>query len=116
METCLRHSLFVLKEIMEELKNKTGIRTNIFGAAFGPDSRWKHLYYLMIDYSVRSYKKEILDDDDIPFADIRQNMKELNFINTYLGGHSIQLKVSKRYYLTGNRFQFVKLVVEEEII
>jgi 2-polyprenyl-3-methyl-5-hydroxy-6-metoxy-1,4-benzoquinol methylase len=45
----------------------------------------------MIDYSHRSYKKEFLDRDDIPFADIQQNMKELNFINTYLGGHSITI-------------------------
>ena len=28
--------LFVLKEIMDSLKNKTGRKTNIFGAAFGP--------------------------------------------------------------------------------
>ena len=45
----------------------------------------------MIDYSQRSYKKELLDRDDIPFDDIRQNMKELNFINTHLGGHSITI-------------------------
>lgn len=45
----------------------------------------------MIDYSQRSEKKEILDRDDIPFADIEQNMKELNFINTHLGGHSITI-------------------------
>jgi len=34
----------------------------------------------------------LLDDDDIPFADIRQNMKELNNINTWLGGHAITCK------------------------
>ena len=45
----------------------------------------------MIDYSQRSYKKEFLDSGDIPFEDIRLNMKELNFINTYLGGHDITL-------------------------
>jgi len=45
----------------------------------------------MIDYRHRSYQKEFLDRDDIPFEDIRQNMKELNFINTYLGGHSITI-------------------------
>ncbi|MEP7236743.1 MAG: methyltransferase domain-containing protein [Ferruginibacter sp.] len=43
----------------------------------------------MINLSKRSYKKELLDNDDIPFADIRQNMKELNTINTLLGGHKI---------------------------
>jgi SAM-dependent methyltransferase len=45
----------------------------------------------MIDYRQRSYKKEILDGDDIPFADIRLNMKELDFINTHLGGHHITI-------------------------
>ncbi len=43
----------------------------------------------MINLADRSYQKELLDNDDIPFADIRQNMKELNIINKYLGGHKI---------------------------
>lgn len=45
----------------------------------------------MIDYTHRSYKKELLDRDNIPFADIVKNMQELDFINTWLGGHSIIL-------------------------
>ncbi|MEO6456061.1 MAG: methyltransferase domain-containing protein [Ginsengibacter sp.] len=45
----------------------------------------------MINYSQRSYQKELLDKEDIPFADIRQNMQELEFINTHLGGHSITI-------------------------
>ena len=44
-----------------------------------------------MDLSRRSYKKELLDRDDIPFSDIKRNMEELNFINTYLGGHAITL-------------------------
>ncbi|MFT3933212.1 MAG: methyltransferase domain-containing protein [Chitinophagaceae bacterium] len=40
----------------------------------------------------RSYQKELLDGNDISFKDIRQNMRELDFINTYLGGHAITLK------------------------
>ena len=43
---------------------------------------WKH----------RSYEKELLDNIDIPFADIRQNMQELDTINTLLGGHAITIK------------------------
>lgn len=39
----------------------------------------------------RSNKKELLDRDDIPFADIKQNMQELDFINRKLGGHDITL-------------------------
>ena len=40
----------------------------------------------------RSYQKEFLDGDDIPFEDIKKNMQELDFINTWLGGHSITIK------------------------
>lgn len=45
----------------------------------------------MIDLYKRSYKKELLDDPSIPFADIKQNMKELNVVNTWLGGHQISI-------------------------
>jgi 2-polyprenyl-3-methyl-5-hydroxy-6-metoxy-1,4-benzoquinol methylase len=45
----------------------------------------------MSRFSKRSYEKEILDQDNIPFADIQQNMRELNFINTWLGGHRISI-------------------------
>ena len=50
----------------------------------------------MIDYTHRSQKKELLDRNNIPFADIVKNMRELNFINTWLGGHSITLKGFKK--------------------
>lgn len=39
----------------------------------------------------RSYQKELLDRDNIPFEDIKRNMQELNFINQKLGGHEITL-------------------------
>ena len=42
--------------------------------------------------SLRSYKKELLDNDNVPFEDLRQNMKELDFINTWLGGHHITIE------------------------
>jgi SAM-dependent methyltransferase len=45
-----------------------------------------------MNFSIRSYEKELLDRDDIPFADIRQNMRELDFINAKLGGHKITLE------------------------
>ena len=44
-----------------------------------------------VNFTHRSYQQELLDRDDIPFADIRQNMRELNIINTWLGGHGITL-------------------------
>lgn len=39
----------------------------------------------------RSYTKELLDLDNIPFDDIKRNMQELDFINTWLGGHQITI-------------------------
>ena len=49
-----------------------------------------------IDLRYRSYTKELLDKDDIPFEDIRLNMHELNTINTWLGGHNITLAGIKK--------------------
>jgi len=40
---------------------------------------------------VRSHKDELLDADDIPAADLFQNLKELDTINTLLGGYKISL-------------------------
>jgi 2-polyprenyl-3-methyl-5-hydroxy-6-metoxy-1,4-benzoquinol methylase len=45
----------------------------------------------MSDFKKRSSQKELLDRNDIPFEHIKQNMKELDFINTYLGGHKITI-------------------------
>ena len=50
----------------------------------------------MPNLKARSYQKELLDGDDIPFADIRSNMQELNTINTYLGGHHITISGIKQ--------------------
>lgn len=46
----------------------------------------------MPDFSIRSYEKELLDRNDIPFQDIKRNMQELEFINSNLGGHNITLQ------------------------
>lgn len=45
----------------------------------------------MPSFQQRSYKKELLDRNDVPFEDIKRNMQELNFINRHLGGHDITL-------------------------
>jgi 2-polyprenyl-3-methyl-5-hydroxy-6-metoxy-1,4-benzoquinol methylase len=50
----------------------------------------------MINLSARSYQKELLDNDDIAFVHIQQNMRELNTINSYLGGHSISISGFKK--------------------
>ncbi|HEX4849777.1 MAG TPA: methyltransferase domain-containing protein, partial [Puia sp.] len=44
-----------------------------------------------MDFSARSNELELLDRNDIPFDAIRQNMHELDVINTYLGGHRITI-------------------------
>jgi SAM-dependent methyltransferase len=44
-----------------------------------------------VNFSKRSYEKELLDREDIPFEDIRKNMEELDFINRRLGGHQITI-------------------------
>lgn len=41
---------------------------------------------------MRSQETELLDRDDIPFADIARNMQELDTINTWLGGHQITVR------------------------
>jgi 2-polyprenyl-3-methyl-5-hydroxy-6-metoxy-1,4-benzoquinol methylase len=54
-----------------------------------------------LDFTKRSYEKELLDGNNIPFEDIKRNMQELEFINTWLGGHTITLKGFRR--LAGKR-------------
>lgn len=44
-----------------------------------------------MNFSTRSYQKELLDDINIPIEAIQQNMLELDIINTYLGGHRITI-------------------------
>jgi 2-polyprenyl-3-methyl-5-hydroxy-6-metoxy-1,4-benzoquinol methylase len=45
----------------------------------------------MSKFSQRSAQKELLDGQDLPFEAIRVNMQELDFINTWLGGHRVTL-------------------------
>jgi 2-polyprenyl-3-methyl-5-hydroxy-6-metoxy-1,4-benzoquinol methylase len=44
-----------------------------------------------VNLSQRSYQKELLDGTGIPFQDIKRNMRELEFINSFLGGHAVTL-------------------------
>jgi ubiquinone/menaquinone biosynthesis C-methylase UbiE len=45
----------------------------------------------MINLQDRSYQKELMDGDDISFDAMAQTLRELNIINTRLGGHAITL-------------------------
>ncbi len=40
----------------------------------------------------RSYQKELLDEIDIPVAELAQTLRELNKVNTLLGGHATTKK------------------------
>ena len=44
----------------------------------------------------RSNKKELLDEDNIPKEDLFQNLRELNTINTLLGGYNITFSALKK--------------------
>src|SRR5688500_17575688 len=66
-----------------------------------------------MDLSRRSYEKELLDRNDIPFEDIKRNMHELNFINTHLGGHSITIDGIKKLLNSGPRLGNKAMVICE---
>ena len=55
----------------------------------------------MIDLRNRSYEKELMDGDNIPFAVMAQTLRELDIINTRLGGHAITIKGVQE--IAGNR-------------
>lgn len=44
------------------------------------------------NFAIRSNDLELLDQEGIPAADLFQNLKELETINTLLGGHAVTLK------------------------
>lgn len=48
-------------------------------------------------FKQRSTEKELLDGTGIPFKDIQQNLRELNIINHWLGGHRITLEGAKAF-------------------
>jgi 2-polyprenyl-3-methyl-5-hydroxy-6-metoxy-1,4-benzoquinol methylase len=50
----------------------------------------------MINLIRRSYQKELMDADDVPFDAMAQTLRELNTINTLLGGHAITLQGVKQ--------------------
>lgn len=63
----------------------------------------------MMNLVKRSYQKELLDQDNIPFKDIKDNMQELNFINTWLGGHSITISGLKKLLADKKRIKICEI-------
>ncbi|MBC7451127.1 MAG: methyltransferase domain-containing protein [Cytophagales bacterium] len=57
----------------------------------------------------RSHRKELLDEDTIPEADLYQNLKELNTINTLLGGYNITFSALKKIITTGISYTLVDI-------
>ncbi|ACK71140.1 SAM-dependent methyltransferase [Gloeothece citriformis PCC 7424] len=63
-----------------------------------------------MNLKIRSYQLEMLDSDHIPDEDIYQNLRELRYINTWLGGHraiisgleAFQKKYRNLFQLTPN--------------
>jgi 2-polyprenyl-3-methyl-5-hydroxy-6-metoxy-1,4-benzoquinol methylase len=49
-----------------------------------------------MDFSRRSYKKELLDEINVPADAIAKNMEELEIINRKLGGHRVSLEGFKK--------------------
>ena len=45
----------------------------------------------MINLHQRSYQKELMDEENIPFEAMAQTLKESNVVNSRLGGHAITL-------------------------
>lgn len=57
----------------------------------------------------RSLRKELLDRDDIPPEDLFQNLRELDFINHWLGGYDISFAALKRVLQKGKRYTLVDI-------
>jgi 2-polyprenyl-3-methyl-5-hydroxy-6-metoxy-1,4-benzoquinol methylase len=47
-------------------------------------------------FSYRSVEKELLDQENIPVQDLYQNLRELDFINHWLGGYAISFSALKK--------------------
>ena len=53
-------------------------------------------------FRIRSFKKEHLDNCDIPAEDLKQNLHELNIINNLLGGYKVSVNGLKKVIRSGN--------------
>jgi len=57
----------------------------------------------------RSDKKELLDEDHIPEKDLFQNLRELDFINHYLGGYAITFSALNEILETTRAYTLVDI-------
>lgn len=63
----------------------------------------------MINLRQRSYEKELMDGKNIPFAAMAQTLKELNVVNSRLGGHAITLKGITNFIKAGGSIRVCEI-------
>jgi len=66
-----------------------------------------------MNLKTRSYQAELLDNDEIPTEDLYRNLRELDFINRYLGGHSVVLDGIK-YFINSIQNKFSENILYSE--
>ncbi|WP_044208554.1 methyltransferase domain-containing protein [Flammeovirga sp. OC4] len=64
----------------------------------------------MINLETRSKELELLDQPQIPTPDLYQNLKELHFINTYLGGYQVVFEGIKKILQNTSKGQKVRIL------
>jgi hypothetical protein len=63
-----------------------------------------------MNFRSRSYKPELLDNDAIPTEDLYLNLRELDFINRWLGGHKVVLDGIKAFLKKNPALQTVSIM------
>lgn len=67
-----------------------------------------------MNFKTRSYQSELLDNDEIPTEDLYRNLRELDFINRYLGGHSVVLD-GIEYFINLIQKEYSEITLYSEI-
>ncbi|MCF0041696.1 methyltransferase domain-containing protein [Dyadobacter fanqingshengii] len=60
-------------------------------------------------FKFRSQDKELLDQEEIPSSDLFQNLRELDFINHWLGGYKISFDALKKVIKPGQPYILVDI-------
>jgi 2-polyprenyl-3-methyl-5-hydroxy-6-metoxy-1,4-benzoquinol methylase len=60
-------------------------------------------------FRFRSNEKELLDQEEIPPADLYRNLQELDFINHWLGGYNISFAALKKVLKKNRRYTIVDI-------
>jgi SAM-dependent methyltransferase len=60
-------------------------------------------------FKQRSEQKELLDQEEIPEQDLFRNLKELDFINHWLGGYNISFNALKKVIRPDRRYTLVDI-------